>query len=163
VRGVFTTTKYEDRAAFTAARPFEVVECTNHFTDQGLKWMWSMMAGLLRQSDGTLNDHLGSGRVLVGNGDLPFSPADTRLSGDQTAQVDADAGYPVVQQWGDEDIGGWRLVFRATFGEDQAVFDWQERGIVTAQGVLIDRSVSDQGRKVLGAIWQLEIGLELAR
>jgi hypothetical protein len=163
VRGVFTTRKFEDRDAFTAGRPFDVVETTNHFTDQGLRWMWSMMAGQLRQADGTVTDHLGSGRVLVGNGELPFSPADTRLSGDQTDQVDPDAGYPVIQQWGDEELGGFRLVFRATFGEDKAVFDWRERGIVTAQGVLLDRSVSDQGRKVLGAVWQLEIGLELAR
>jgi hypothetical protein len=32
---------------------------------------------------------------------------------------------------------------------------------VSAQGVLIDRTVADQGRKVLGAIWQLEAALIL--
>lgn len=163
MRGIFTTRKFHDSIDFVNDWPHEVIESTNHFTDQGLQWMWTMMSGLLRNSDGTVTDHLGSGRVLVGNGTVPFTAADTRLSGDQTAQVDPDAGYPVIQQWGDEEIGGFKLVFRATFGEDQAVFDWQERGIVTAQGVLLDRSVSDQGRKVLGAIWQVEVGLELAR
>jgi hypothetical protein len=128
MRGTFVTSKFADRAAFERREPYDVLTSHNSFTLVGMEWMWNMMIGNLRSSDGTLTDQLSSARVLVGNGDRPFAFTDERLAGDQTAQ---------------------------------APFDWQERGVVTAAGVLIDRAVRDQGRKVLGAIWQVEARLRL--
>jgi hypothetical protein len=165
VIGVFTTRKYEDAAALRAGEPFEVVESRNAFTNVGLEWMWKTMTGQLRTAEGTMTDHLGSARIVVGNGDSAFDPNDTRLSGDQTAQAELDAGYPTITGLVsvDDESEGMRLSLRATFGEQDAAFDWQERGVVTAQGVLLDRSVRDQGRKVLGAVWQLQADLILDR
>jgi hypothetical protein len=160
--GRFTTTKYPNRPAFDAGRPSDVQVSYNRFTRVGLEWMWKMMAGQLRDPQaGTLTDHLGNARLLVGNSSQEFAYGDERLAGDQTAQAALDEGFPLVQPYDDGDRQGVQLLCRATFGEQDAAFDWQERGVVTAQGVLIDRAVADQGRKVLGAIWQLEAALIL--
>lgn len=162
--GTFTTRKYEDAEALKAGLPFEVVRSSNRFTNVGLEWLWKCAAGILRGADGHMLDHLGSARIVVGTGDTPFDPSDERLRGDETDQAELDMGYPRIE--GPVDVGedgGWRIVLRATFGEDKGLFDWRERGVVTAQGVLLDRSVLDQGRKVLGAIWSLEASLDLTR
>jgi hypothetical protein len=162
MRGTFVTSKFADRAAFERREPYDVLTSHNSFTLVGMEWMWNMMIGNLRSSDGTLTDQLSSARVLVGNGDRPFAFTDERLAGDQTAQAPLDAGFPTIERVeGDEGLDAVQVTFRGTFGEDQAAFDWQERGVVTAAGVLIDRAVRDQGRKVLGAIWQVEARLRL--
>lgn len=161
--GVFTTTTYESRAAFERGAVADVLVSRNSFTNVGLQWMWQMMAGQLRDADGTLNDHLGAARVVVGDGSRAFDLRDTRLVGEETAQATLEPGYPTIalQAPGDDGHAAGVISFLATFGEDQAAFDWQERGVVTAQGVLLDRSVQDQGRKVLGAVWQLRADLFL--
>lgn len=166
--GVFTTTKYDSRTAYEAGREDDVIVSTNRFTNVGLEWMWRMMAGLLRDGEGKVTDHLSAARLLVGNSSQEFDPSDTRLAGDLTAQAQLTEGYPVIEgpiMLPSDDVvpNGWRIRFSALFGEDQAIFDWQERGVVTAQGVLLDRSVMDQGRKVLGAVWQLDAELTLGR
>lgn len=163
--GTFITTRYASRHAFDARRPCGRDVSRNGFTEVGVKWMWEMMAGHIRSSDGTLNDHLGGARIVVGTSDTPRSGIENRLVGD-TAEAPLDAGFPVVSSEliSDDDFVTpvSRITFQATFGEDQAVFDWQERGIVTAQGVLLDRAVSDQGRKPLGAVWTVGAVLELS-
>ena len=163
--GVFTTTRYDSRRDFDEQRPSGVHVARNHFTAAGVRWMWEMMAGRLRQDDGTLSDHLGSARIVVGNSDLGYVPNQERLQGDQTAQAALDGGFPTTEVRLLEDDDFLRplglITFRATFGEADACFDWREQGVVTAQGVLIDRAVGDGGRKVLGSVWQTEAVLEL--
>jgi hypothetical protein len=161
--GRFTTTKYPNRPAFDAGRPSDVAVSYNRFTKVGLEWIWNMVTGQLRDPQaGTLTDQLASARIVVGNSSQEFAYEDERLAGDQTAQAAADEGFPLIRPVVTPDERrGVQLVLRATFGEQDAAFDWQERGVVSAQGVLIDRTVADQGRKVLGAIWQLEAALIL--
>jgi hypothetical protein len=162
--GTFVTTKYDDRAAFERREASDILVSRNRFTLVGMEWMWNMMIGNLRSSDGTLTDQLASARLLVGNGDAPVAFTDDRLAGGETAQAELDAGFPGIARVATEEPDvpdAVEITFRATFGEDVGAFDWQERGVVTAQGVLLDRAVRDQGRKVLGAIWQLEARLRL--
>jgi hypothetical protein len=162
VQGIFTTRKYDSRSDFDADRPSDIVVAHNRFTVVGMTWMWNMLAGNLRKSDGTLNDHLGSARIVIGNSDQPFDFSDQRLYGDMTAQAELDMGFPTVTPTpGDEGPDAVAINFRSTFGEDQAIFEWQERGVVSAQGVLIDRAVADGGRKPLGAVWTCEATLIL--
>lgn len=165
--GVFTTTQYDSRRDFCERRPSGIHVSRNHFTEVGVQWMWSMMAGLLRQPDGTLSDHLGSARIVVGNSDLSYLPNQERLQGDQTAQAGLDGGFPTIStellaEPDDLSLPVGSITFRSTFGETEANFDWREQGVVSAQGVLIDRAVGDGGRKVLGAVWQTEAILELS-
>jgi hypothetical protein len=149
MRGVFVIEKYRDAQA---REPYEIVRSTNAFTTVGLEWMWRMMLGELRDADGTLTDQLASARIVVGDGSREFAAGDERLAGEHTDQATLD--QPPV-------IDGASITMRATFGESDAIFDWQERGVVTAQGVLLDRSVADGGRKVLGSVWQVAATLTL--
>jgi hypothetical protein len=115
-----------------------------------------------RPQAGTLTDHLGerapASRQLQSGVCVRGRAAGGRPDGAGGA---LDEGFPLIQPYDDGERVGVQLLLRATFGEQDAAFDWQERGVVSAQGVLIDRTVADQGRKVLGAIWQLEAALIL--
>lgn len=159
--GRFTTTQFASRRDFIAQRPSGLHVSSNRFTLVGMEWMWNMMSGYLRSSDGTLTDHLGNARIIVGNGTRGFEFADERLAGDQTAQAQLDNGPQIRRVAGDEGMDAVEIVFAATFGETDAIFEWQERGVVSAQGVLIDRAVSDGGRKPFGAVWRVEAALRL--
>jgi hypothetical protein len=170
--GTFTTTKYADRAAYLERRPSGVLVSRNAFVAAGLDLMWRILLGQVRNEDGGLSDHLGKGRLIVGNGDAPVQEADERLAGEETAWAELDDGYPrfdgmvtVNEAELDEPEAtptrACRVTFQATFGEDVANFDWLERGITSVQGVLIDRSVEDHGRKAAGSVWTLNAALDL--
>lgn len=153
MRGTFTTRKYADRAALEADRPTAVEVSHNAFVDVGLNLLWRILAGQVRNDEGGMSDHLGKARIIVGNGDKPVEPGDERLAGEDTAYAELDSD-PVV--------AGGTITFVASFGEDVANFEWAERGVTSVQGVLIDRSVGDQGRKSPGTVWTVEAVLELA-
>lgn len=104
-----------------------------------------------------LRELLEGGTVVVGNGNEAETSDDRELSGDQQASAPIDS----VEVMGDFDDGPPRVVVRGTFGEESANFEWRERGIRNKDGVMIDRVVADQGRKVPGAIWTLEASIEL--
>lgn len=159
--GRFTTRCYDSRADYIAGRASAIHDSFNSFTDAGLQWMWEMMAGNLRNEDGTVRDHLASARLVIGNGTREFAPSDERMAGQETAQAELRGGFPAISIASDEGLGVIR--FEAVFTEDQGVFEWQERGVVTAQGVLLDRAVGDQGRKPLGAVWELGAELQIGR
>lgn len=160
--GTFTTTQYDSRDSFEERRPSGILVSRNRFTLAGMEWMWQMMTGQLRDADGTLTDALSQARIVVGNGTQDFSFADVRLQGGETAQAPVTSMAQERRNLGPDDMpDSVELVLLATFGENDAAFEWQERGVVTNQGVLIDRAVSDQGRKVMGAVWQLEARLTL--
>lgn len=159
--GHFTTRCFNTAEDHRLGRVAAIHESFNSFTDTGLTWMWEMMAGQLRDSDGTLTDHLGSARLVVGDGTRAFEPGDQRLAGDNTAQAVLKAGFPAVSA--DPELGLPTIRFESVFQGDEGVFEWQERGVVTAQGVLLDRAVGDQGRKPLGAVWELGATLYIGR
>lgn len=162
MRGSFTTTMYESRERFEAREPNGIHVVSNSFVTGGLQWMWEMMLGRLRGDDGGLTDHLGNARIVVGDGTGVVKLSDQRLAGEESAQAEMDAGFPSVQGLVQEENESFmRLALRATFMETEANFDWRERGVVTSQGVLLDRAVGDQGRKPLGSIWTTEAALDL--
>lgn len=175
LRGTFTTVKYADRGAYLERRPSGVLVSHNHFVAAGLDLMWRILLGQVRNEDGGLSDHLGKGRLIVGNGTAPVQEADERLAGEQTAWAALDDGYPrldgmvtvtepsepVETEPAEPPERACRATFQATFAEEAANFEWLERGVTSVQGVLIDRSVEDHGRKVPGSIWTLSLALDL--
>lgn len=170
--GTFTTTKYADRADYLERRPSGVLVSRNAFVAVGLDLIWRILLGQERNDQGGLSDHLGKGRLIVGNGNAPVTEADERLAGELTDWAELDDGYPrldgMVTVNGDDldepettPQRACRVTFQATFGEEKANFDWLERGVTSVQGVLIDRSVEDHGRKAAGSIWTLNAALDL--
>lgn len=143
--GTFTTRTYATRADWIARRESGVYVARNAFTTVGMTWMWRRMVGMVP-------DTLAEAEIVVGDGLSGFVGTEEALTGENQDR----AGLTVPPE-----IVGSRIVLRSTFTERQANFDWMERGIVVPSGVLIDRSVADQGRKVFGAVWDVEAELEL--
>ena len=160
--GTFTTIKFDCREDFERQRPSGLHVARNEFTVVGLEWMWRMALGELRNDEGGLSDHLSKARLIVGDSDEPWTEAQERLVGEQTAYATLDDGYPRRDGMVQTDEGrACRVTFQATFGEDAATFDWLEAGVTSVQGVLIDRSVADRGRKAPGSVWTLNSALDL--
>lgn len=165
MKGTFKTVTYDSRADYVAQRPSSLFVQHNDFTAVGLEWLWSVALGNLRAQDGGMLDHLDNARLVVGNGDAAFSVKDTRLAGAETAMAELDEGFPradgMIDPGDDGGPSAYRVTFQGTFTEFEANFDWRERGLVSSQGVLIDRSVSDQGRKAPGTIWTTSVSIDL--
>lgn len=148
MKGTFHTLVYPTRADYEAGRLWRHWTVHNDFTNVGYEWMWRRMAG-------QVDDSLASAVIAVGNGSGYFTGGETELQGEQQARVALDDGFPIVT--------GSVIRLQATFGERDGAFDWFERGVITPGGILLDRAVGDQGRKVLGAVWVVVAELELAR
>jgi hypothetical protein len=54
------------------------------------------------------------------------------------------------------------VVCSATFGEQQANFEWRVRRVLDRAGQAVDEHAEDMGRKSAGAVWTLEADIELA-
>lgn len=74
--------------------------------------------------------------------------------GSQQADAALNDGFPRVQDGVVE--------VQATFGEQEANFEWRERTVLTAAGVALDVEADDHGRKAPGAVWTLTTTLEAA-
>ena len=146
MKGTFRTTMYDSREDFILQRPSGVHVVYNSFTNIGIEWMWMRMAGLVP-------DDLSQAQIVVGDGRAGVLATDDKLYGENQSSTGLNDGFPLVV--------GVRIQFRATFGEREAIHEWHERGIVVPSGILVDRAVGDQGRKVLGAVWDVEAELEL--
>lgn len=94
-------------------------------------------------------------RVAAGQSTDPITRVRVSSTSDQAA-VDV-ASLDVIPE-----AGGAILRVRAIFGEDVANFDWLRREVVTRDGVVIDLDIEDRGRKVLGAIWDVEVDINVA-
>lgn len=59
-------------------------------------------------------------------------------------------------------LDGTTIVATAVFDERTANFHWTRRELRADDGTLVDALEEDYGEKVLGAIWTLEVPLEVA-
>jgi len=91
----------------------------------------------------------------VGNGTTAFASTQTDLQGSSKVRKAMDAGYPVRS--------GNQITFRATFGNADANFAWEEWGIFNAPsgGVMLNRKVESLGTKGSGATWILTVTITL--
>ena len=89
------------------------------------------------------NAHIG-----VGDSDAAFSAEQSDLVGINTARQGMDSGYPSRD--------GNELTFRATFGTEDANFDWEEWGIANdpSAGTMLNRAVESLGTKPDTQSWQ---------
>ncbi len=103
-------------------------------TQQGAAQIWRLVSG---DSD----DRITSVRVSNTTGD-------TASVAVRVLEIIPQAGSAVLRA-------------HASFGEFDANFEWQRRELVTGEGVVIDATAEDFGRKVLGAVWDVEIDMTL--
>lgn len=92
-------------------------------------------------------------RIVVGTSNTAENSAQTGViaSGSNIASAVMDSGYPAVSDR--------QAVFRATFGDDSANFDWNEFCImngITSSAIALNRKVANLGTKSTGT-WTLQI------
>lgn len=98
-----------------------------------------------------INLTLGALAPLLAGGQLRV------LDGDNEPGEAQSATAPV----GEIDLRDGTLIMSATFGEQEANFDWRAREVLTADGTVLDRIVEDLGRKAPGSVWTLEAVVSL--
>ena len=54
------------------------------------------------------------------------------------------------------------VICRATFTGDRANFEWAKRAVKLTDGTVIDVNEDDAGRKVEGAVWDVEVEIEVS-
>ena len=92
-------------------------------------------------------------RLAVGNGRDAFDISQVDLQGTSTFRKGLDEGYPLVDPP--------KVTFKATFGPEDANFEWNEWGIFNAasEGVMLNRAVESNGTKQLNETWVLEVDI----
>ncbi len=94
----------------------------------------------------------GTAYLGVGESGAGFDPAQTDLQArPNKVRKRVNADFPVRD--------GDMLTFQATFGPDEANFEWREWGVFNAAegGVMLCRKPAPLGRKRPGETWQLEV------
>jgi len=114
--------------------PYEVNEFDgNLLTNEGMNHLW---------------------KIICGDAVDDLETAPTFTAG---VKEGMEAGYPT---FGTDQKANWK----ASYDGDTANQSWQEFGLLTktTDGVLINRKVSDQGTKVSGQTWELELEIKLS-
>ncbi|MEM2500057.1 MAG: hypothetical protein QXU30_07925 [Sulfolobales archaeon] len=125
----------------------------NMVLDEGREYILKAIAGVagLTPFDGN-NAHIG-----VGNSTAPEHPSQTGLMGTSKYYKRVDTGYPK--------LFATSIVFRATFGPDEANFDWMEWTIANGSSddaVNLNRKVAVLGRKDEGTTWVLQVSVSIS-
>ncbi len=124
----------------------------NVFLREGINFIWRAVTG-----QPGLTYFGNSSCIGVGDGATPEDPSQTGLTGTNKTYKQVDAGYPVVS--------GTQVTFRATFGPNEGVHQWQEWSVANGcsdDAVNINRKVANLGVKSADATWVLEVALSIS-
>lgn len=133
--------------------PDEVaVETQNIILDVGANEMLKLITGTGGTAYSNANTYL-----YVGTDSSPENASQNGVlaTGNNRAYATVDAGYPTVS--------GRQMIYRASFGDDEANFAWNEASIVNGTGVnaiAMNRKVASLGTKTTGS-WTLQITISL--
>ena len=118
---------------------------------------------------GESNTHLSSANswIGIGNGDAPEDKNQIGLFGELQVYRLCDSGSPddpnPVVEW-NEIFNEWVITWRATFFENEALFNWREYTLANGSNnsaININRKVHDQGVKPDDAIWTVYLSVAL--
>lgn len=128
------------------------VETQNIILDVGANEMLKLITGTGGTAYSNANTYL-----FVGTDSSPENASQNGViaTGNNRAYATVDAGYPVVT--------GRQMVYRASFGDTEANFAWNEASIVNGIGtnaVSMNRKVASLGTKTTGS-WTLQITISL--
>jgi len=145
----WTIHKYQNEKDYQQDKAFEVSEFEgNILLNEGIAVLQNLLIGEVATAYDNTESRLG-----VGDSSAEESAAHTTLQAETNkAWVGMEATYPA--------ISGQKTTWRAIFDGDTGNFDWKEFTVVNAAndaGDNLNRKVSDQGTKVLGQIWTLDL------
>jgi hypothetical protein len=64
-------------------------------------------------------------------------------------------------RFAEQRVDGASLILSASFPAEEANFEWVAREVRTVKGVVVDRAEDDGGRKPVGAVWDIEVAIDL--
>lgn len=134
-------------------KPDEIVcDGQNIILDAGASEMLKLITG----TGGTTYDAANT-YIYVGTDSTPENASQTGViaTGANRAYAAMDTGYPMVS--------GRQMIYRASFGDTSANFQWREASIINGTGanaVSMNRKVADLGTKSSGT-WTLQITISL--
>lgn len=158
-------TRYASDEAFAAGVPSEVVDADgqvlpavsnidgNMLLNEGITLLLNLLAGAGGTAYNNANTYLG-----VGDSTTAESASQTGLQAatNKTYKI-MSATYPIVS--------GQTITFRAVFASGDANYSWQEFTVVNAStdaGTNLNRKVSNQGTKVAGQTWTLDMTITVS-
>jgi len=124
----------------------------NVFLNEGINFIWQAITGASGLTYFGSNSCIG-----VGDGTTSEDPSQTGLMGQNKYYKQVDSGYPQVS--------GTQATFQATFGPNEANFNWQEWTIANGcsdSAVNLNRKVSSLGSKPSGATWTLKVAVTIS-
>ncbi|MGM0409180.1 MAG: hypothetical protein ACQEQF_00340 [Bacillota bacterium] len=111
----------------------------------------------LAVNSGTALDNTNA-QLNIGNGTTAVSASQSSLQGTSTAVANMDSDYPLIDP--DNDGSNNKLRFKATFGDTEANFGWEEWGVSNGTKFL-NRLVDTQGTKISGTTWIFEVDITI--
>lgn len=129
------------------------IETQNIIVDTGAEEMLKLIAGI----SGATAFSNANAYMYVGNDNSAEAATDTgvKAQGANRASAKMDSGYPAVN--------GRQVVYRASFGDSEANFAWNEAAITNGNGVsaiAMNRKVASLGTKATGT-WTLQLTISL--
>ena len=151
--------KFSDRASYLGNKPFEVSEFSkNVLLNEGIQELLDLLIGVggAVTAFNQANTALGVGDSTASSG---VATSTGLLSTANTLFVQCSTGYP--------SRSAQTVTWRAVFSSAQANFNWREfavRNSLTSTGRDRDlnRRVSNQGTKVAGQTWTLDLQLTVS-
>jgi hypothetical protein len=142
-----------DDVLSSGEKPYEVCEdVQNIILDTGANEMLKLIGGV----SGATAFSAANAKIYVGDSATAEAASQTGvLATTNKAYAGMDSGYPSVI--------GRTIVFRASFADSVANFDWSESAVTNGSGVgaiSMNRKVSSLGTKVTGT-WTLQITISL--
>jgi hypothetical protein len=131
--------------------PYEVISGEgNCLLNTGIDEMWDLITG-----DSANHFNNASAQIGVGDSDTAASPSQTDLQAESNkAYKGMDSGYPTSTSQ--------KATYRASFGADDANFDWNEWVVKQSTSeVCLNRKVDSLGTKT-GGTWTLQVDITLS-
>jgi hypothetical protein len=139
--------KYDAHGRLYAVEEF----AGNMLLAEGITEMWKLIAGASSAHFDSANSYIG-----VGNGTTAATASQTGLQGSSKLYKPMDPTYP--------QISNQTITFRATFGSNEAAFEWQEFTVANGNSdsaVNLCRKVENHGVKSSTDTWCLSLQITL--
>ena len=146
--------RYADDEAFENDQPYNVSEFDgNVLLNEGITEALKLIGGITADAFSNTNARIG-----VGDDDTAASATQTGLQAVTNKTWKAmEATYPQVSDQ--------TITFRSVFGSSDANYAWKEFTVVNTAddtGDNLNRKVSDQGTKVAGQTWTVDLEITLS-
>lgn len=149
--------KYNTKKDYDLGKVSEVQDIAgNALLSEGINLLWTLVCGGSGTPFDATTAHIG-----VGNSQDPVEKEQSGLVGTSRLYKEMDAGFP---EYGAND----KVVFKSTFGGDEANFQWHEWTVANGDGTAdeagitnLNRKVEPMGEKYAGSTWVITVEISL--